>query len=728
MKCTKKGKSELNILFSRPFMVMANVMFARYERSKFPKSEFRFTPCYEAPTEFSYLYSVNRSVKKTANPDSQRNSGREELNALLGFAEQAGLIYFRTDASGDLIYISPILAEIEEKDGHSFIGHSILTIFRGAEEEAASAIAQLRQGVNQVKLRNAIGFSGRKKETEFTLRPCLNHWGEWLGIEGVAFFKSDEDLEGKNQQLASRLEEAEKAKSRFLSNISHEIRTPLNGIMGMVQLLQKTSLDHGQQEFLQIIGKSGENLLQTLNQLIDLSLEPGGKLKVQEDEIHLDQLFSFMSGLFSEQAILQKTDLDFQIRGAVPMLVSDEFRIQQILKQLIANALAFSVGRQVQVSARLENSLSALYLILEVSDSGQGISREEQVRIEAILLREMHSEAYSLAGSLGLGLHTVRMICDVLHAEPGFVSAPGKGSTFWVKVPVKIHVPASGVKSPGQAENLQVIRKMSPKILLADDNAVNLKVASEILSRAGCRVVVATNGQEALERAGKEFFHLIFMDIQMPVMDGIEASRQIQKLRLDNLPAIIAMTAYVLNEDKRRFLEAGMDDFIAKPISGDQLLSRVRHWTEKSLLKNPLSETLYHQQEVADFKLDRIFDFDVLCQLKKHLGEDVLYASLAEFALELRELMAEIPAALERRDVDELHRCLHTLKGNAGTFGLKRMSELSRTLEEELSDQDFSAVISGLSQLEEVSNEFLNNYTLLTSNYEWKNKGADCRG
>ena len=667
-------------------------------------------------------------MKKTANPEPQRNSGREELNALLGFAEQAGLIYFRTDASGDLIYMSPILAEIEEKDGHSFIGHSVLTIFRGAEEEAASAIAQLRQGVNLVKLRNAIGFSGRKKETEFTLRPCLNHWGEWLGIEGVAFFKSDDDLEGKNQQLASRLEEAEKAKSRFLSNISHEIRTPLNGIMGMVQLLQKTSLDHGQQEFLQIIGKSGENLLQTLNQLIDLSLEPGGKLKVQEDEIHLDQLFSFMSGLFSEQAILQKTDLDFQIRGAVPLLVSDEFRIQQILKQLIANALAFSAGRQVQVSARLENSLSALNLILEVSDSGQGISREEQVRIEAILLREMNSEAHSLPGNIGLGLHTVRMICDVLHAEPGFVSAPGKGSTFWVKVPVKIQVPASGVKSPGQAENLQVIRKMSPKILLTDDNAVNLKVASEILSRAGCRVIIATNGQEALERASKEFFHLIFMDIQMPVMDGIEASRQIQKLRLDNPPAIIAMTAYVLNEDKRRFLEAGMDDFISKPISGDQLLSRVRHWTEKSLLKNPLSETLYHQQEVADFKLDRIFDFDVLCQLKKHLSEDILYASLAEFALELRELMADIPAALEKRDVDELQRCLHTLKGNAGTFGLKRMSELSRTLEEALSDQDFSAVISGLSQLEEVSNEFLNNYTLLTSIYEWKNKSAYCRG
>jgi signal transduction histidine kinase/FixJ family two-component response regulator/HPt (histidine-containing phosphotransfer) domain-containing protein len=670
---------------------------------------------------------VNRSEKKAANRDSQGNSGREELNALLGFAEQAGLIYFRTDASGELIYMSPILAEFEEKDGHSFIGQSVLTIFRGAEEEAASAIAQLRQGVNLVKLRNAIGFSGRKKETEFTLRPCLNHWGEWLGIEGVAFFKSDEDLEGKNQQLTSRLEEAEKAKSRFLSNISHEIRTPLNGIMGMVQLLQKTSLDHGQQEFLQIIGKSGENLLQTLNQLIDLSLEPGGKLKVQEDEIHLDQLFSFMSGLFSEQAILQKTDLDFQIRGAVPLLVSDEFRIQQILKQLITNALSFSSGRQVQVSARLENSLSALYLILEVADSGQGISKEEHTRIEALLLREMDTESYPLAG-IGLGLHTVRMICDVLHAEPGFVSAPGKGSTFWVKVPVKIQVPAFGAKSPGQAENLHVIRKMSPKILLADDNAVNLKVASEILSRAGCRVVVATNGQEALDRAGKEFFHLIFLDIQMPVMDGIEASRQIQKLRLDNPPAVIAMTAYVLNEDKRRFLEAGMDDFIAKPISGDQLLSRVRHWTEKSLLKNPLSETLYHQQEVADFKLDRIFDFDVLCQLKKHLGEDILYASLAEFALELRELMAEIPAALEKRDMEELHRCLHTLKGNAGTFGLKRMSELSRTLEEVLSDQDFSAVISGLSQLEEISIEFLNNYTLLTSNYEWKNKSVDCRG
>lgn len=659
-------------------------------------------------------------MAKTSGNTKRNQRIREEHRGILNFLEASGALFLSTDASGDILYISPTLKGYPRKDLSGFLGHSVLEFFSGAEEEAASALTQLRQGSNLVRLN--IPFDPGMSETlEFTLRPCLNSWGEWTGMEGIAFPVSGGNAGLRLENLESRLEEAEKIKDRFLSNISHEIRTPLNGILGMVQLLQKTSLVAEQEEFLRIISKSGENLLHTLNQLIDLSLDSGGKLNLQEDEIDVSALFGFMSGLYSEQAILRKIDLDFKTRGVIPGILSDEFRIQQILKQLISNAIAFSDGGLVQVSARLERGMGSPLLILEVSDTGRGIEPGRQPLIESILCGEANSDASFSRAMGGLGLLTVRMISNALHAEPGFVSAPGRGSTFWVKIPVHIRIPEKKKDSEKLPDVAAFIRKTAPKVLLTDDNAVNLKVASEILSRAGCRVFLATNGKEAVEKAGKEFFHLIFMDIQMPVMDGLEASRRIQKLRLENAPAIIAMTAFVLNEDKKRFLEAGMDDFIPKPISGEQLLSRVRHWTEKSLLKNPLSESLHQSQVSEEVQLNRIFDFEVLKSLRRHLGEEILHASVDEFAAELREILNGIASSLDTRNQEELQRYFHTLKGNAGTFGLNQMSDLAKNLENELKNGDFAAVVDDFHRLEESSNEFLQTYTLLRSSHEWKN-------
>jgi signal transduction histidine kinase/DNA-binding response OmpR family regulator len=666
---------------------------------------------------------MNRISENREAADKSKTRKGEENYAILNFLESAGAVFFRTDEAGNLTYLSPGFSGIHGKSPSDFAGHSVFELFRGAEEEAASAITQLRQGSNLIKIRlDEVHFSDSDLfAVEFTLRPCLNQRGEWEGIEGISLNMNENNPENRIHQLEVRLEEAEKIKERFLSNISHEIRTPLNGILGMVQLLQSTLLDSDQQEFIQIISKSGENLLQTLNQLIDLSLDPGGKLKLQEDEIEISTLFSLMSGLYSEQAKLKKIHLDFQVKGLIPCLLSDEFRIQQVLKQLISNALRFSDSGQIHVSARLENKNGSPLLILEVSDTGHGIELSRQPVIESILQKDGTSDKSFARALGGLGLLTVRMICNALNAEPGFVSAPGNGSTFWVKIPVKLRISEPGNLPDHAPETREFIRKVAPKILVTDDNAVNLKVASEILSRAGCRVVLASNGKEAVEKANKEFFHLIFMDIQMPVMDGMEASRKIQKLRLENAPAIVAMTAYVMNEDKKRFLEAGMDDFIAKPISGDQLISRVRHWTEKSLLKNPESEIIYRSPELSDNELFRVFDLEVIRNLRRHIGEEILLSSLDEFAEELREILDGVAASLETRNSEELERYFHTLKGNAGTFGLNQMSAIAQNLENDLYSKDFAEVIADFHRLEESSVEFLNSYTLLRTNYEWKN-------
>lgn len=168
-------------------------------------------------------------------------------------------------------------------------------------------------------------------------------------------------------------------------------------------------------------------------------------------------------------------------------------------------------------------------------------------------------------------------------------------------------------------------------------------------------------------------------------------------------------------------MKAGMDDFIPKPISGDKILSKVRHWTEKSLLKNPLSETLYKKQELADSQLRQIFEFDALKSLKKHLGEETLLASLEEFAAELRDLMQVMEESIKSDNQEELQRCFHTLKGNAGTFGLMKMAEIARELENEVKNGNLAGALSGKERLEKSANDFLSSYTLLYTDYEWKN-------
>ena len=666
---------------------------------------------------------MNRTF--TAQQETASGSSlRPDMPSMLELVEGSGSIFLNSNPTAEIEYLSPVFFRFSGKSPDYLGTLTIMDLFPNEEEETARVLSELRQGKSMVKhlLVFPEGLNSECDSIEFTFRPKYNTWGDWAGIEGIGIPSRNVEFDQNKQKgLESRLAEAERIKDRFLSNISHEIRTPLNGILGMVQLLQNTRLDYEQKEFLSIVAKSGENLLQTLNQLIDLSLDISGKLKIQEDEIETGKLFGFISSLYAEQAILKSIDLDFQIKGEIPKIISDEFRIQQTLKQLISNSLAFTDQGNILVSARLESSGDKHFYILEVSDSGKGIEIERQPFIESILRKDGKAESSFNNARGGLGLLTIRIICEALRAEPGFVSAPGKGSTFWVKIPVKIKEIRKEALTEDSTGTNSILRKISPRVLLADDNAVNLKVASEILSRAGCRVVLASNGKEALEKASREFFHLILMDIQMPVMDGLEATRKIQELNLDNPPAIIAMTAYVMNEDKKRFLEAGMDDFIPKPISGDKILSKVRHWTEKSLLKNPLSETLYKKQEMADNQLRRIFDFGALKNLKKHLGVDILLASLEDFAIELREILNLIEAAGLENNLEELQRCFHTLKGNSGTFGLIKMAEIARELEIEVKNGNIANAMAGKVRLEDSANDFLNSYTLLYSDYEWKN-------
>jgi len=633
-------------------------------------------------------------------------------------------VYFQADKFGTITTISSAIKKLTGHQPASIIGTN-LSEYLISPGQFHKELVELREGnlVAGIEL-TLKDPEGKDVWLICNIKPRQSSWNEWIGFEGIA---RDNSAVRKAQwnESKSKLEatDALKVKERFLANISHEIRTPLNGILGMAQLLQDTNLDNEQGEYIQIINKSGDALLHILNQLIDLSSAETGKIILKPSNVHLPGVLDGVIRLYADQARLKNIGFITEISPEIQTIQSDESRLYQLVNNLVSNAFKFTIQGQIRLKSHLEQISNQTFVVIEVSDTGSGLSSTEQLSIQQLLFSENPEYAFQATRG-GLGLLTSKLIADALYGELGFVSAPGNGSTFWVKFPLVeaeslIEIPNFIKDKPIRFES------QAPEVLLVDDNAVNLKVAYEILVKAGCHVEVATNGEEAVEKTKTGFYHVILMDIQMPVMDGVTATQIIKNLDLDYNPAIVAMTAYCLKEDKKRFVEAGMDDFIAKPISGEKILSKVKYWTEKSYFSSRF-ETVENRGEKSNImtrksELASVFDFEALKGLLKHLGEDILLASIDEFASETENMILEMNAALVLSDWQTLKGHSHTLKGNAGTFGVNRLSDLARDLEIELKSDKIAAVQVKMELIAEAAKQFLTTYPLLSKNHEWKN-------
>lgn len=638
-------------------------------------------------------------------------------------------VYFQADKSGIITTISSAIQKITGQEPADFIGTNF-SQYLGQFDQFHKELVELREG----KLVSGVELFFRTKDGKdhwmiCNLKPRHSEWNEWLGFEGLARDNSAIKQANWNEKKSkSEADDALKIKERFLANISHEIRTPLNGIMGMVELLEDSKLDGQQQEYAGIIKNSGYALLNVLNQLIDLSSAESGKIVIRPNTVQIPQMLDGIHRLYADQARLKNLDFSVEVNCPYPSIKADENRLYQLINNLVSNAFKFTISGKIQIRTFAEFREGQEFIVFEIKDSGSGLSVNEQLLMQQLLAA--NNPEYSFRATKGgLGLLTSKMICDAMMGMLSFISAPGVGSTFWIKIP---YHPADEpiIINPVQqkiAETKKVIsfREFVPQVLLVDDNAVNLKVAQEILLKAGCKVEIATNGEEAVEKVKAGYFHVILMDIQMPVMDGVTATEHIKNADLSYNPYIIAMTAYCLKEDKKRFVEAGMDDFVAKPISGEKILTKVKYWTEKSMaqmqpddkkLKTSLKSSLSKQENIAS-----IFDFEALKGLSKHVGDEIIMESIEEFASETRQMLNEIEEALPQKNFSLIRSHAHTLKGNAGTFGLKRLSAVARLLESDLKNDKLAALPKQFDELKAAAAQFLDCYKHLSKHHEWKN-------
>jgi PAS domain S-box-containing protein len=374
-------------------------------------------------------------------------------------------------------------------------------------------------------------------------------------------------------------EAANRTKSEFLANMSHEIRTPLNGVLGMLQLLETTDPSDEQKEYLLGAIRSTNRLTRLLSDILDISRIEAGRMEIVEVEFNIKKTRDSIRELFEMEARGKGLRLEFGSDEDLPLaLIGDEARLRQILFNLVGNAIKFTEKGEVRVNASMlpRSSDSRVHVLLTVSDTGIGISEEHLKDIFEPFVQAEGSYTRRFQGA-GLGLSIVRRLVKLLDGDISIDSAPGEGTTVYLSLPFKL--PATDQESAEGAVNDPPSPGRGPlRVLLAEDDSVSLLTCRRMLEKFGCSVTVAKDGQEALQRLAEQDYDLILMDVQMPVMDGVEATKAIRDA--SNLGAkssipIIAMTAYAMSGDKEKFLAAGMDDYIAKPVDKQALVELI---------------------------------------------------------------------------------------------------------------------------------------------------------